>query len=104
MILKESQNSMRYPSVDEVVEIFNGRCPKCRRGYSTVHELEPRSRGTHTLRMQNRTAICYYCHIEYHNLGASKKNIAEWTEIIKKYLTSIGRYEEYLNWGKDAEV
>lgn len=101
--MKNSQGVMRYPSSEQVAELFNYRCPKCRRGYSTVHELEPRSRGQRTLRMQNRTAICYWCHLEYHNLGASEENIAKWKKIIEVYLTSIGKYDEYMNWGLIGE-
>lgn len=99
--MKTSPNVMLYPSSEQVMDLFVGRCPKCRKGATTVHELEPRSRGQKSLQMQNRTAICYWCHLEFHNLGASKENIERWKVHIQKYLTSIGKYDEYLNWGKN---
>lgn len=88
-----------YPSVEEVQQIFNYRCPKCRRASYTVHELEPRARGKYTLLMQNRTAICFECHDNFHGKGASMEQIHEWQDYIKSYLKSIGRWEEYLGWG-----
>lgn len=81
------------------MELFRNRCPKCRKTASTVHELEPRSRGAASMRMQNRTAICSTCHAEFHRQGASDKNIREWKELIKTYLTRIGNYTAYEAWG-----
>lgn len=78
------------------------RCPKCGRQSSETHELEPRSRGEWTNKMQNRTAICRYCHNEFHKQGASEVNVRVWKEIIKMYLESIGNWEKYENWGQDG--
>lgn len=94
--------NLRYPTVDQVQELFRWRCPKCRRASRCVHELEPRSRGKDSMRMQNRTAICNTCHIEYHKYGASEQQIAAWKEIIFEYLSAIGNWETYLNWGYDG--
>ena len=85
------------------MRLFKNRCPQCRGIAHTVHELEPRSRGITSMRMQNRTAICHPCHDAFHRLGASNSNILRWKEIIKDYLTSIGAYEEYINWGVELD-
>ena len=81
---------------DIIEKVFKNRCPKCRRLAATIHELEPRSRGKASLKLQNRTAIDRECHEEYHRLGASDKRIAEWEEYIEKYLRSIGTWELYV--------
>lgn len=90
-----------YPSEEDVIGLFRGRCP-CKRPARTVHELEPRSRGRQSLRMVNRTAICRECHEEFHRQGASESNIQTWKEKIRDYLESIGAYETYVNWDNDG--
>lgn len=88
-----------YPSPRQVMEIFNGRCPRCRRVAIEVHELEPRSRGRKSMAMQNRVAVDRICHDEFHRIGATQANISAWEEYIQSYLTNTGRWEEYKYWG-----
>jgi hypothetical protein len=102
--LKTLQENSPYPSVSQVLSLFKDRCPKCRRIANTVHELEPRSRGVTTMRMQNRTAICDPCHEEFHKQGASEHNISVWKEIIFDYLQDAGTWEVYKNWGSDVQI
>ena len=78
-----------------LLEIFKGRCPKCREMAYTIHELEPRARGSTSMRRMNRTPICVRCHNDYHSKGASEKNVNEWKAIIKEYLTIIGTWDLY---------
>jgi 5-methylcytosine-specific restriction endonuclease McrA len=80
-----------------LLDIFDGRCPMCRSMATTIHELEPRSRGERSMRFTNRTPICDPCHNEFHRLGASEKNIGKWKKQIEKYLTQIGRLELYVD-------
>ena len=93
--------SSPYPSTNQVLSLFKDRCPKCRNIANTVHELEPRSRGQYTMRMQNRTAICDKCHDEFHQQGASEVNVSVWKEIIFDFLMDIGTWVVYRDWGKD---
>lgn len=93
------QENLHYPSPEQVMFLFKGRCPACYGSAVTVHELEPRARGQYTLRMQNRTAICRDCHDDFHKHGASEHNIAVWKVIISEYLKSIGNWDLYNNWG-----
>ena len=80
-----------------LLEIFDGRCPMCRSMATTIHELEPRSRGSASMRFTNRTPICDECHNEFHRKGASEKNIDAWKKIIRSYLEQIGRLELYVD-------
>jgi hypothetical protein len=75
--------------------IFKGRCPKCRKVATEIHELAPRSRGASSMLLTNRTPICRGCHDEYHRAGASVSQIEEWHGIIQLYLTNIGTAEKY---------
>lgn len=87
-----------YPTREDVLKIFDYRCPRCRQYATVVHELEPRSRGQKSMRMDNRCAICHICHEQYHALGATDVNILEWKEDIRKYMVSLGRWVEYSTW------
>lgn len=87
------------PTTEEVLELFEYRCP-CRMRAHTVHELIPRSRGSRSNGMQNRTAICLKCHDEFHSKGSSETSIGEWRQKIFIYLSSIGKWDEYINYGK----
>ena len=92
------KNSRDFTKDFELLEMFGGRCPnpKCGRSWaSTIHELEPRSRGSYSMRVTNRVPICKNCHEEFHRLGASKKNIDRWKVIIENYLKAIGNWELY---------
>lgn len=100
MDLKNWQESKRYPSREQVLDLFKYRCPRCRQSAFVVHELEPRSRGEDSMRMDNRCAICFLCHENFHAHGATDLNISDWREDIKKYLIAIGNWEEYSNWDR----
>jgi uncharacterized protein with PIN domain len=84
------------------MKLFDNRCPNCRGMATEVHELEPRSRGKYTMRMQNRTAICRTCHDEFHKYGSSEHSVNIWKEIIHDYLRNIGAWDIYMNWGNNG--
>lgn len=51
--------------------MFGGRCVKCKRIASVVHEMVPRSCGSDTMKPENRVPLCNSCHSWAHRVGTN---------------------------------
>lgn len=55
----------------KVLRKFKGRCVRCPKPATQVHEIEPRSSGHGKLVFKNQVALCTQCHMEIHQKGAT---------------------------------
>jgi 5-methylcytosine-specific restriction endonuclease McrA len=56
------------PTWQDVWDLFEGICVLCYGSSSSIHEIEPRSRRPNDWwEINNRVALCTYCHNQIHN-------------------------------------
>lgn len=57
---------------ERIYELFHHRCILCRKWSVDIHEIDPRSSGKKSMRLENRVVLCYRHHTWAHRIGASK--------------------------------
>lgn len=59
-------------SNQEVIDLFRGKCVRCRKSAKTVHEIVPRSLAPKTwMKLSNRVPLCDECHEWAHSRGTN---------------------------------
>lgn len=76
-------------SNQEVIDLFRGKCVRCRKPTKTVHEIVPRSLAPKTwMKLENRILLCPDCHEWAHSRGTN--NSAE--ELIRLREQRLSEY------------
>lgn len=88
-------DSLDRDSREFIVQLFRGRCLICYRLGTDVNEIVPKSRGSDSLKWQNKVLMCRQDHDKYHQHGVSEQAIKDLQEKRIEYLIAIGR-EAYL--------
>lgn len=79
-----------------LINLFKGRCVKCQRDFSAIHECVPRSQGKSSMELDNRVPLCNNCHDWAHRVG-TKVSAPILLELRIKRLKQYGNYEETIS-------
>jgi len=75
------RNSPDY--TEKILARFKGRCIICLKSAENVHEIIPRSLKRDWTEEGNQVTLCYKCHREIHDKGASSAEMVQYLKSMR---------------------